>query len=375
MPSFSNDANGHSPLYYIKVTLTNSQSSASSTNFQARVTIDSSTNSTYYASNLSNVNFQDGSGNILSSWLESGETNSSTSTVYWINLGTLTVPASGTLDIYQVLYGTSDNSMDGTITGAEPNYTGTYAQYDSGSSVFSKYTNFDGTSIPTDMSMVTKGQDVASYNNSLIIDATGTGTQGIQVYFTNTQTTTSADLYVVTHTAGSLLNGVGIGINRSLPATSGDDQTFVDGYRVEANYYNNTYRIVDELNGSGRNFGNIYLTLTDPFILSIDWVTQSNYYMRYNYNTYYNYTITGDFSPQAGYWGVWFGDVNSTTNSTTFQWFRLRVTAPNGIMPTNSEGTITSIEAVSTGTTALSTLATLRVNNPYPFSAYWKTLI
>ena len=73
--SFFNTVNGNAPLYYLPVTLVNSQGSATPTNFQARVSINSNVNSIDYAPNLSNVNWQDGNGNLLNSWLESGNSN------------------------------------------------------------------------------------------------------------------------------------------------------------------------------------------------------------------------------------------------------------------------------------------------------------
>jgi hypothetical protein len=47
-----------------------------------------------------------------------------------------------------VFVGTSKRSISGNNTGAEPNYTGTYGQYDNGATVFSPlYDNFAGTSL------------------------------------------------------------------------------------------------------------------------------------------------------------------------------------------------------------------------------------
>jgi hypothetical protein len=167
---------GNAPLYYIPVTLTNSQSSATSANLQVQITINSNTNSSYYASNLANVNWQDGNGNILNSWLESGETNTSTASIYWVNLGSNTIAANGTLTIYQVLYATSVNAMNTSNTGAEPNYTGTYGQYDNGATVFGFYDNFTGTTLN---SKWTTSNYSASVNNGLTIHVTSGNNGGI----------------------------------------------------------------------------------------------------------------------------------------------------------------------------------------------------
>ncbi|HMF30396.1 MAG TPA: hypothetical protein VKK79_03215, partial [Candidatus Lokiarchaeia archaeon] len=139
---------GNTPLYYFPVTLANTQGSATPANLQQQITTNPSLYSAYYASNLANVNWQDGNGNILNSWLESGASSSSTTTVYWVNLGSNTIAANGGLTIYEVVYATSVTAIDGTHTGAYPTYTGTYGQYDDGSNVFTAlYDNFAGTSL------------------------------------------------------------------------------------------------------------------------------------------------------------------------------------------------------------------------------------
>jgi hypothetical protein len=140
---------GQKPLYYIPITLTNNQSQTTAVNLPVKIPINSNTNSSKYQAALLNVNWQDGAGNIFKSWLESGETNISTASVYWVNLGANTIAGSGgSLIIYQVIYDTAVTAMDGSNTGAEPNYTGTYAQYDNGTSVFTEYWNFAGISLP-----------------------------------------------------------------------------------------------------------------------------------------------------------------------------------------------------------------------------------
>ena len=135
MTSFANDVNGNHPLYYLSATL----SSNAGNGFQQMITINSSTYAAYEAANLSNINFQDGAGNIIPSWIESGETSGSTSTVYWIQLPNALITV-----VYIVFYGTSDTSKDNSVTGAEPNYTGTYAQFDNGANIFTFYDNFVG---------------------------------------------------------------------------------------------------------------------------------------------------------------------------------------------------------------------------------------
>ncbi len=91
------------PLYSVPVTLTNSQVSPTIANFQQQITVNSSNYTAYESAGLQNVEFTTGpnaTGTKLQAWIESGATNVSASTVYWVNLGSSTVPARGTLTIY-----------------------------------------------------------------------------------------------------------------------------------------------------------------------------------------------------------------------------------------------------------------------------------
>lgn len=158
------------PLYYIPVTLTNNQETASSANFQQQVTINSNSNSADYASNLDNVNWQDGAGNILSSWLESGFTSSSTASVYWVNLGANTLAENGGVaTIYECIYDISLNCLNAKNTGAAPAYTVIYGQYDDGANVFDYYQNFASGALPLGWSTSDAAAD--SFVNGLQVTA------------------------------------------------------------------------------------------------------------------------------------------------------------------------------------------------------------
>src|ERR1022692_3541217 len=65
---------------HVPTTITNPQSSPTPTPFQQMVQIDSTTHSTYEASNLHNVELFDSTGTLIPSWLESGASIRSTDT-------------------------------------------------------------------------------------------------------------------------------------------------------------------------------------------------------------------------------------------------------------------------------------------------------
>ena len=164
MPTFSGVVVG-----YVPVTLTNSQSSATSANLPVKITVNSSTYSVHEASDVSNINWQDGAGNILKSWCESGDSSGSSSTVYYVNLGSNTISgSSGTITIYLCFYATGSSQLNNTTTGKYPTATGTYGQYDDGAAVFGTYTNFAGTSVPSGWNTNAQGATV-TYNNGVTI--------------------------------------------------------------------------------------------------------------------------------------------------------------------------------------------------------------
>ncbi len=166
-------------LYYVPVTLTNNQSTPTPANYTAKIAVNQSNYSSYLASDLSNVNWQDGNGNILNSWREAGTSNTGTDALYWVNLGSLTVPANGSLTIYLCFYATTQNVLNTTNTGVAPQLTSTYGQYDNGINVFQFYDNFAGTSLSSKWSSFGYGAPTLTVNNGLTISQTGTNWGGV----------------------------------------------------------------------------------------------------------------------------------------------------------------------------------------------------
>jgi len=226
----------------LPVTLTNSVASATPASFQQMVTWDPATYSTYEATNLGNVRFcaTSSCATPLYSWLEScsgtcstGGSTSTTATA-WVNLGSLTVPASGTLTVYMVFEATSTN-FDGVYWGEAPQLSPTYAQYDNGANVFAAY--FDGNTPTSDFTVYTgltlaQAASVAGPGATTINAIALTGTTGAHVPFFSFNTalsntglilessyTLAADTadgtgisgLVNSATATSITNGVGVG--------------------------------------------------------------------------------------------------------------------------------------------------------------------
>jgi hypothetical protein len=160
--------------YLLPITLYNNQSSPVTAGFQQLVPVNSLSYNAYEAADLKNINFQDGYGNILYSWLESGETNSDMLTNYWVVLPS-GISSNSNIVIYMCFGDPIDNLMDGVHTGAEPDYTATYGQYDNGSYVFDTYDNFTGSSLNAMWNTQSQGAGSIVVSDGLFLTTTNLG--------------------------------------------------------------------------------------------------------------------------------------------------------------------------------------------------------
>lgn len=120
-------------LGYVPITLTNSQSTGTGSSFQQMITVTSSSYSQYINSGWSNVEFTynapaGSGGTALQAWIESGASNTASSTVVWVN-----IPAGIAANANAVVY---MNFVSGNVmsasgpTGEASQLSGTYGEYD-----------------------------------------------------------------------------------------------------------------------------------------------------------------------------------------------------------------------------------------------------
>jgi hypothetical protein len=142
-------------VYEVPVTIQNSQSIATPEPFQQLVTVDSASFAKFEAPNLQNVEFLGGNGNVLPSWLESGNNSSSSQSLYWVKLVT-GIPADSSVTIYLAFAAPSTSLFNDLTTGeapqlsagASPGLSSTYGIYDDGATVFPVYQNFANVNPP-----------------------------------------------------------------------------------------------------------------------------------------------------------------------------------------------------------------------------------
>ena len=148
------------PIYYVPILLSNLQSTATPVNFQQMIPISTSYAAYGEAASSNNIEFSTGpalTGTPLYAWCESGCTSSS-SAIWWVNLGAYTMGAAGsgtnTLTIYMNFMSSNVMTSNTAVTGEAPQLFGgsyaqsSYGQYDNGPSVFNFYDDFFGTTLP-----------------------------------------------------------------------------------------------------------------------------------------------------------------------------------------------------------------------------------
>ena len=374
MPSFVNDVNGNKPQYYLPITIKNNTTIASASGFTAHLTVDSSTYSTYEATDLSNINFQDGAGNILTSWLESGFTNTSTSTVYHV-LMNQTIAASSNIDIYMVFYNTSAISKDNVVTGANPLYTSTYAQYDNGTNVFKQYTRFGGLStLPTGFTQwQTGGSGIGITFNSTNIQISGDGSNGINggIQYTD-QTLTSPFSQVMEYSVvlpdetgtSSVTYGFGIGTTGTASSFAGGGGgiclTCESTAGATVGYLNSgtAYELTLVNDGSSVGSG----TLTSTGVLSLYFNNTATYVTLFNYSNDIPYVATTAISGTSLPYYVY---ATASLNPLTLYWVRTRQLINTKDNYSISYGSITKVAIIFTYSEYQNVVI---LNTPNPFN-------
>lgn len=142
------NASAQSGLSYVPISVTNNQPIPTQTPFQQSITINPSLYTQYESANLGNIRFFSSfSGSIFSNelfaWMESFSgsptANLATSATIWISLPS-GISSTSTITIYMVFENSSTN-FDGVFWGEAPALSPSYGQYDNGANVFSVYNN------------------------------------------------------------------------------------------------------------------------------------------------------------------------------------------------------------------------------------------
>ena len=343
-------------LNFVPLTIKNNQSISTSSPFQQEVVVNSANYQQYEASNLQNVEFFYPNGTIINSWLESGNSNTATSSVYWLKISG--IPVRSSITVYMGFASKSTNLFNNVNDGEAPQLSPTYAEYDDGANVFSLY--FNGNTATSDF--VTGGGDTVTQETG--IDMPG-GNTGNALRFTtgSSEAVTTVDMFTSTSLpnnpnyyiaeASFQSDGSGTDMDWGLAQDSGtatsDNAIFV-GTQYSGAYFDEAYLSggsrTSDINGQGT-------TTTAWRYSSLIYNSSSGYY---GYIAPQLYSISGGYSGTVStnpissvrtlFWGFW-GDVGASGHWTQFNWARVRAYPPNGVMPIASFGSVSSVNTSS----------------------------
>ncbi len=335
-----------SAINYVPITLSNSQNSATPSDFQQQITFSGSSYSSYANSNLSNVEFTTGSGGtgtVLNAWCESGCSNSASSSTFWVNMGTDTIGISSNVIIYMNFMGSSSPVTNGYTGYAPQLYCASgceqtsYAQYDNGASVFANYWNFEGTSLPAGWSST--GADPTDYAVSNYLQVgigTGSTTVGVQY-----ETALTSPLLVDTLVKSDTVSGgtPTAGLELSTSNTLSSFGYYFDGY---LDGYAGTFSSGMEIYSVNSLGGLTGITSTSgasaPFALTNQWLATGSEALDVNY---VQEVSASDSTVTYGNYYVGYIDSGGTyQHNTVYQWLRTREYPPNGIMPSVTFGSV-----------------------------------
>ena len=361
-------------VYYVPITLTNSQSNPVSGGTPISITINWSTYQPYLDNPVDNYVFFNNTGDSLFSWLENGTANTASDALVWVKLDSDGIPAYSNQTIYIGFYSTGSSQLGASgYTGESPTATGTYGQFDNGANVFSNYWNFAGTILPSDWNTYV-GTDF-TVNNGVTFSGRGPGNTAVigttatypisNIVESNFQVTTATSggmMYTVNPSDGAYSDSgdwVQMGIsghpNGCYNGQYFDAQSPWSG-TVNSGTYNSE--------ATGASTGSYTAGLVTPSASESD--------------VYLNYTEVANSTMNVPPQGSYYIELGSTSAQFSLNWVRARTLPPNGVMPTSSVGVATSTTSASipaptlnpAGTTTAGTSVSLSVtvpgNNPAP---------
>jgi hypothetical protein len=356
-------------INYVPVTITNSQALATPAPFQQMLTVDMATYSSYAAPNLQNVEFFYSSGALIPSWLESGNSNSATDTIYWLDL-TNEIQADSSVTIYMGFASIPTNLFDTQTTGEAPQLSPSYGQYDNGPVVFSFYDNFAGTTLSSKWN----NEGGVTVSNGISV-STGMTPAGIMTSSTTFGVGNAIDFYgtIWQPAPGWWLVGLstwshnfapGVGIIADSSEVYDEQQIVGSGGVVGSNECTSGSIATSQTNG--------------VWTLSIDNSTTSS--AQLNYGTEQSCSTYAPSYPLNLVFGtyVWEG-TPPNTGALTADWIRVRAEPPNGVMPSTTVGSTTVTTSTSSSPmlsgVVYSVPITLTNNQPTPTPAPFQQML
>ena len=317
------------PSLVLPITLTNSQSTPTAANLPIMLKFNANNYATYEKADLGNLRFASdlAFATPLYAWNENGSSKTNTNVIIWVNLGASTIAASGgTLTIYLGFQSTS-TPYDGIYWGAYPTLTGTYAQYDNGASVFTKYDDFPGASLNGAWTNTGGASVTVTVNNGLTLSSTAGSWKGIYLTYNPGTTNVSMDAPIKLEN----LQYGGLGFNAGSTSCTAATQACYENRYQDGGAHPWKIEATSSSSTAGASVNNTTYLLTGN-----DLKTQR---LDLGYKNLTACACGGhvDNKPTILAYG----------GKAFYQWFRLRLAPPNGINPTVSYGTASAPAVVS----------------------------
>jgi hypothetical protein len=382
-------------VYSIPITLTNNQAVPTPKPFQQMVVVNSAAYASYEAPNLQNIEFFDSNGAVVPSWLESGNSNMATDTVYWLKLVN-GIPADSALTLYMGFASLSSNLFNGVTTGEAPELSPSYGQYDNGVNVFAYYWNFPGPNLPLGW-VFSQAASIGGYSvDNGASFYTGSGeTNAIYGYY---DTPLTAGSYLIStdmqsYAGGNNGEGVWFGwwSNPQSPLVNGSyNGNYVSDW-IWCPFFNcvQPLRIVSNggttpaaLPNGGYPPGSALYDATQYMTYRLSWQGSNQTAILYPPSGGTAYASQMASSPSQGsyYLGFWDTTGGEGNNGETAQWVSASAMPPNGVMPsvevggqpqtstvtisTSSGGITSSVVTMSTTSTSNSTSGQAATTSP-----------
>ncbi|MDE1865865.1 MAG: hypothetical protein KGH94_04485 [Candidatus Micrarchaeota archaeon] len=293
--------------YYLCLSITNSQMSATPAPFQQEITFNPQTYSPYESGDLGNIRFYQG-GSAIASWCESGCSSTSTSAIFWVNLPS-GIGANSMVTV-QMAFLTKGSEYSGSA-GEAPQLSPTFGQYDNGASVFTNYWNdnqLSPSSLPSNWAGSEDPQKVSYYTTPVSMP---TVLEALAVYPPSTSNFGDIPLYAA--------NFVAVGGNGFFP--------FVGVTNWISLPQNIQFGCSHGLNqtGSGTLFAQYN---TSPNVRSLYVVSLTNEFCTINYAHQ-----TSVPSPNHLYPATYYASIFSANSLSAIDWYRIRAYPPNNVMP------------------------------------------
>jgi hypothetical protein len=314
----------------LKLKITNNQLIPTPAPFQQEIIFNSKAYSSYEASNLQNVEFFTSNYSVIPSWLESGASNTSTQTIYWLKLSK-GIPAFSSIRIYVGFAKTDVNLFNGNNVGEAPQLSSTFAKYDDGKNVFNFYANFAGDKL--DPRFNTFGGWNGSQKNGLIVSSDSFRGGVYAHYSTKGNAVIDADATLL---SGSTSTQIGFANSTSVNWYNDFDAHYGAEINVQFAYQPPTQQhdivFINSTGGTGYYLNDYNISLATPYVFNLLW-TKPYLASFIDYRSapiiVKNSTIQSSSIIFTSSWyssffqGVWFD-----------QWLRVRAAPPNGLMPT-----------------------------------------